>query len=85
MAAQCVSELVSGLCAGGPERLELRVRCGEHSVRVLVRPHGAARPVHELLSDESAGLHFTVVDRLAPFWGILARPAGEVVWLEFAR
>ena len=83
--AQCVSEVVTGLCAGRPERIELRIRCGEHSVRLLLRPHGAERAVHDLLSDESAGLHFTVVDRMAPFWGVLARPSGEVVWLEFAR
>jgi hypothetical protein len=83
VASLCVSELVTALRDGHPDRLELRVRCGEHSVRVLIRPQGATREVHELLSDQSASHSFTMVDRLAPFWGVLPRPSGEVVWVEF--
>ena len=84
-AALCVSELVTALRDGHPDRIELRLRCGDHSIRVLARPCGADRPVHELLSDQSPGHGFTVVDRLAPFWGVLPRPSGEVVWVEFPR
>ena len=84
-ASLCVSELVAGLCEGRPDRLELRLRCGERSVRVFVRPYGADRSVNELLADETTGRRFTVVDRLAPFWGVLPRPSGEVVWVEFPR
>ena len=80
-AALCVSEVVTGLNVGDPDCLELRVRCTAHSVRVFLRPHGADRPIHELL----AGASFAVVDRLAPFWGVLPRPNGEVVWIEFPR
>lgn len=82
-ASLCVSELVTALRDGGPDRLELRVRCNEHSVKVMIRPFGADREVHELLSEQSAAHSFTMVDRLAPFWGVLPRPGGEVVWVEF--
>ena len=85
-ASQCVSELVTDLGAAEPDTMTLILRQREDHVRIMVRTAGDGCRLHELTGGSAdAGRSFTMVDRIAPLWGVIPRPDGEVVWLEFDR
>ncbi|MFT2017656.1 ATP-binding protein [Streptomyces sp. 796.1] len=83
-----VSELVTNAClhADGPE--ELRVSCGDKSLRLEVRDRGAGTPAPRTphRAGRPGGHGMFIVQRLCLDWGVIrnADGAGKTVWAELA-
>ncbi|GAA2496343.1 ATP-binding protein [Streptomyces thermolineatus] len=81
-----VSELVTNAClhAGGPQ--ELRLRCGDSSLRMEISDNGAGTPAprspHQ--AGRPGGHGMFIVQRLCRDWGVAPNPdgRGKTVWAE---